>query len=63
MHENGKYTTYYQVGTKRQGKTKNGQSYQIIDVVTTDGIELEFQLFADTVRIHYPNINEYIEYF
>jgi hypothetical protein len=63
MYENGKYTSYYPVGAKRKGKTKSGTPYQIIEVITDEGIELEFQLFADTVRIHYPNINEYIEYF
>lgn len=63
MYENGRKTVYYQVGKVTKGYTNNGTEYQAIDVLTVDKIRLRFQLFSDTIRIHYLGIGEYIEYF
>lgn len=42
-----KSITFYQIESPRTGKTKNGESYQIVECVDQDGEKVALQLFDD----------------
>jgi len=43
----GKQITFYQILGSKEGKTENGEGYQLIDCIDEDGQSVALQLFDD----------------
>ena len=50
----------YKIGNIEEGKTNNGEEYQIIKCIDEEGVEINLQLFDDTLRLLFGEY--YIEF-